>query len=216
MLTLSLGAAAPRRILVIGCHSDDIEIGCGGLLLSLAVERPDVAVTWVILAAEGEREQEARQSAEAFLAGFSRTEVVTRPFRDSFLPYVGADVKEFFEELKPVDPDLILTHARDDLHQDHHLASELTWNTFRNHLILEYEIPKYDGDLGRPNVFYNLTEEIARRKARLVCEHFASQQGKHWFDEELFLSLLRLRGMEAASPSRYAEAFYCRKLALAV
>jgi LmbE family N-acetylglucosaminyl deacetylase len=216
MLELSLGAAAPRRILVIGCHSDDIEIGCGGLLLSLAAARPDIAVTWVVLAAEGEREQEARRSAEVFLEGFATTEIVTRSFRDSFLPYVGAAVKEFFEELKPVQPDLVLTHSGHDLHQDHRLAAELTWNTFRNHAILEYEIPKYDGDLGRPNVFFNLTEDVARRKAKLVCEHFATQQGKHWFDEELFMSLLRLRGMEAGSPTRYAEAFYSRKLALAV
>lgn len=216
MLELSLGTAAPRRLLVIGCHSDDIEIGCGGLLLTLAATRPDVAVTWVVLAADGAREQEARRSAEVFLEGFTTCEVITHSFRDSFLPYIGAPVKEFFETLKTVQPDIVLTHSGHDLHQDHRLAAELTWNTFRNHLILEYEIPKYDGDLGRPNVFFNVSDEVARRKARLVCEHFATQQGKHWFDEELFLSLLRLRGMEAGSPTRYAEAFYCRKLTLVV
>jgi LmbE family N-acetylglucosaminyl deacetylase len=215
MLSFSLRAAAPRRILAIGCHSDDIEIGSGALLLSLAKTRPEVAVTWVVLAASGERELEARRSAKAFLDGFEETEVLIRGFRDSFMPYEGSEVKEFFEELKAFDPDLILTHAGHDLHQDHRLAAELTWNTFREHLILEYEIPKYDGDLGRPNVFFDVDEAVARRKAELVCSHFASQGGKHWFDEELFLSVLRLRGMESASPSRYAEGYYCRKLALA-
>jgi LmbE family N-acetylglucosaminyl deacetylase len=215
MLELSLGAAPPRRILAVGCHSDDIEIGCGGLLLTLAAAHPEIAVTWVVLAAEGEREQEARRSAEAFLAGFGDHEIVTHAFRDGFLPYSGAEVKESFEALKPIAPDLVLTHAGHDFHQDHRLAAELTWNTFRHHLILEYEIPKYDGDLGRPNVFFNLTEDVARRKVKLVCEHFTSQSAKHWFDEELFLSLLRLRGMESGSPTRHAEAFFGRKLVLA-
>ena len=216
VLELSLGlSAAPRRILAVGCHSDDIEIGCGGTLLSLAASQPDLEVTWVVLTAPGVREGEARRSAEAFTAGCARTQVVVRAFRESFMPYVGAEVKEFFEELKAFDPELVFTHAGHDLHQDHRLASELTWNTFRNHLVLEYEIPKYDGDLGRPNVFFNLAEDVARRKARLVCEHFTSQGSKHWFDEELFLSVLRLRGMESASPTRYAEAFHCRKLSLA-
>jgi len=214
MLSLSLGASAPQRILAVGCHSDDIEIGCGAMLLSLAETRPEIDVTWVVLAATGEREREARRSAEAFLNGFARADIVTRAFRDGFLPYNGAEVKEFFEELKSVRPDLVLTHAGHDLHQDHRLAAELTWNTFRHHLILEYEIPKYDGDLGRPNVFFAVAEDVARRKARLVCEHFVSQGEKHWFDEELFLSILRLRGMEAGSATRYAEAYYCRKLSL--
>jgi LmbE family N-acetylglucosaminyl deacetylase len=215
MLGLSLGSAA-KRILAIGCHSDDIEIGCGALLLALAKTRPDVSVTWVVLTTAGDREVEARKSAAVFLEGFADTNVITRQFRDGFLPYSGPGVKEFFEELKAAEPDLIFTHASHDLHQDHRLASELTWNTFRNHLILEYEIPKYDGDLGRPNVFMVVEEEIARRKAALVCEHFATQREKHWFDEELFLSVLRLRGMEAGSPTRYAEAYYSRKLVLIV
>ena len=215
MLSLSLGNVTRRRILAIGCHADDIEIGCGGTLLSLVEQGSPLDITWVVLTAEGQREREARASAVAFLGGAQRLEIITRPFRDGFLPYIGAEVKEFLEDLKGVEPDLVFTHAGHDLHQDHRLVSQLTWNTFRNHLILEYEIPKYDGDFDRPNVFFNLSEQTAQRKAELICRQFASQGGKHWFDEELFLSVLRLRGMEAGSPTRYAEGFYCRKLVLA-
>ena len=206
-----------RRVLALGSHSDDIEIGCGATLLALTRARPEVEVTWVVLGAEGEREREARASAEAFLRAASRSEVVVHGFRDGFFPYVGGDVKDVFEELKSrLEPDLILTHARHDLHQDHRLVCELTWNTWRDHLILEYEIPKYDGDLGTPNVFVPMSEEIAREKVRLVLEAFESQTAKHWFDEELFLGLMRVRGMEGRSPSGYAEAFTCRKLSLLV
>jgi LmbE family N-acetylglucosaminyl deacetylase len=215
MLKLSLDGAA-RRVLAIGCHADDIEIGAGATILSLVAATPDLEITWVVLAASGAREEEARRSAEAF-AGSVGLRVIVESFRDGFLPYVGGAVKEFFERLKlEVDPDLVLTHAGDDLHQDHRLACELTWNTFRDHLIFEYEIPKYDGDLGTPNVYVELAEETARRKTRLLSEHFPSQAGKHWFDEALFLGLLRLRGMEAGARSRYAEAFRCRKLSLGV
>jgi LmbE family N-acetylglucosaminyl deacetylase len=206
-----------RRVLALGSHSDDIEIGCGATLLALTRARPEVEVTWVVLGAEGKREHEARASADAFTEAASHSEVVVHGFRDGFFPYVGGDVKDVFEELKSrLEPDLILTHARHDLHQDHRLVCELTWNTWRNNLILEYEIPKYDGDLGTPNVFVPVSEEVAREKVRLVLEAFESQSEKHWFDEELFLGLMRVRGMEGRSPSGYAEAFTCRKLSLLV
>jgi LmbE family N-acetylglucosaminyl deacetylase len=206
------GAQAPRRILALGCHADDIEIGCGATLLRMIRELPEVEITWVVLGAAGGREEEARQSAAAFL-GEAHGEVVVHDFRDGFFPYVGGAVKEVFEGLKALpEPDVIFTHARDDLHQDHRLACELTWNTFRDHLILEYEIPKYDGDLGRPNLFVPVSEELAREKARLLSDGFPSQHGKRWFDPQTFLGLMRLRGMEAGASTGYAEAFTCRKL----
>jgi LmbE family N-acetylglucosaminyl deacetylase len=212
-------AEAPRlrSVLALGSHSDDIEIGCGATLLALSRARPEVEITWVVLGAEGEREREARASAEAFMAAATHSEVVVHGFRDGFFPYTGGEVKDVFEELKSrLDPDVILTHARHDLHQDHRLVCELTWNTWRDHLILEYEIPKYDGDLGTPNVFVPVSEEIAREKVKLVLDAFKSQTEKHWFDEQLFLGLMRVRGMEGRSPSGYAEAFTCRKLSLLV
>jgi LmbE family N-acetylglucosaminyl deacetylase len=214
----ALGLAALERIrsvLAIGCHADDIEIGGGGTVLSLTKANPDCEVVWVVLAAPGKRGDEARSSAEAFLASASVRRVEVHDFRDGFLPYRGLEVKELFEELKGrVDPQLVLTHTRDDLHQDHRLACELTWNTFRNHLILEYEIPKVDGDLGRPNVFVPLTEAIVEEKLSLLEQHFPSQATKHWFDRDTFAGLMRLRGMEAVAPERYAEGFTGRKLVL--
>jgi LmbE family N-acetylglucosaminyl deacetylase len=203
-------APSPRRVLAVGCHADDLEIGCGGTLLALTHARPDLHVTWVVLAAPDARGEEARSSAEQFLAAAGSAEVLVHQFRDGFLPYSGGEVKEVFETLKAVEPDVILTHTRHDLHQDHRLACELTWNTFRDHLILEFEIPKYDGDLGTPNVFVPLGQEVVAEKLRLVREGFPSQDGKHWFDDELLRSVMRLRGMECAA--RYAEAFTCRKL----
>lgn len=216
MLGFSLEALARpiERVLAIGCHADDIEIGCGGTLIALSRARPGLALTWVVLAAPGDRAAEARASAQAFLADADVLDVRIHEFRDGFLPYVGGEVKEVFEELKEVRPDLVFTHTRHDLHQDHRLACELTWNTFRNHLILEYEIPKYDGDLGSPNVFVPLEEFLVEEKLRVLRDHYASQHSKHWFDDELFRGLMRLRGMESAS--RYAEAFTCRKLTLLV
>jgi LmbE family N-acetylglucosaminyl deacetylase len=214
MLSLTPAGPALRRVLVIGCHPDDPEIGCGATVLALTRERPEIELTWVVLAASGERATEARASAEGFLANASRADVVLHEFRDGFMPYRGEQVKEVFEELKGVDPDLVLTHARADLHQDHRLACELTWNTFRDHLVLEYEIPKVDGDMGVPNVFVPVSEELAREKVSRLLDAFASQRGKHWFDAEVFLGLMRLRGMECRSPSGYAEAFYARKVPL--
>jgi LmbE family N-acetylglucosaminyl deacetylase len=215
VLNFPLSGGPPLSVLALGSHADDIEIGCGASLLALTRTRPDVEVTWVVLGAHGEREREARTSAEAFVNGAAKSEIVVHGFRDGFFPYVGGDVKDVFEALKSrLDPDLILTHARHDLHQDHRLVCELTWNTWRHHLILEYEVPKYDGDLGAPNVFVPVSEELAREKTRLIADAFVSQQDKHWFDENVFLGLMRVRGMEAPSPSGYAEAFVCRKLSL--
>jgi LmbE family N-acetylglucosaminyl deacetylase len=213
MLSFDLRGTIPgiARVLAIGCHADDIEIGCGGTLLTIARGNPDVQVTWVVLTADGPRVNEAKSSAAAFLGDLDSDVRVLR-HRETFLPYDGAEVKESFEELKAVEPDLIFTHTRSDLHQDHRLACELTWNTFRDHLILEYEVPKYDGDLGAPNLFVPLDQSVVADKLRLLHEHFPSQAERHWFDDELFRGLMRLRGMESAT--EYAEAFTCRKLLL--
>jgi LmbE family N-acetylglucosaminyl deacetylase len=203
------------RVLAIGCHCDDIEIGCGGTILKLIAEGAVSEIRWVVLSGDGERGDEARRSADAILEGSPASEVVVRDFTDGFFPYEGQRVKDFFEEHKAdFSPDVIFTHQRNDLHQDHRLCSELTWNTFRDHLILEYEVPKYDGDMGAPNVFVPLEEEIRRRKIDHLMGHFGSQRSKRWFTEELFSSMLRLRGMECNSPSSYAEAFFCRKAVL--
>jgi LmbE family N-acetylglucosaminyl deacetylase len=218
VLNFSLpGGPRVRQVLALGSHADDIEIGCGASLLSLVRGRPDVEVTWVVLGAEGVREREARASAAAFIGGADRSNVVVQGFRDGFFPYVGAEVKDVFEDLKGrFEPDVIFTHTRHDLHQDHRLVCELTWNTWRDHLILEYEIPKYDGDLGTPNLFVPISQELAREKVKLLHDLFESQSTKHWFDEELFLGLMRIRGMEGCSPSGYAEAFTCRKSSLVI
>jgi LmbE family N-acetylglucosaminyl deacetylase len=213
-LRLSDGDQPVRRVLALGAHADDIEIGCGATLLLLRRTSP-IEVTWVVFAADGVRGEEARASAEAFLIRPESISIETHHFRDGYLPYVGAEVKDVFEELKGrVEPDVILTHTRHDLHQDHRLLCELTWNTWRDHLILEYEVPKYDGDFGTPNVFMPVPEKLAREKTGLIANSFASQRDKHWFDEELFLGVMRLRGMEVRAPSGYAEAFTCRKLSL--
>ncbi|MGH7333746.1 MAG: PIG-L deacetylase family protein [Candidatus Rokuibacteriota bacterium] len=215
MLTLSLRQASPTpsHVLCLGAHSDDIEIGCGGAMLSLLEASPPLTVTWVVFGAQGMRVEEARQSAESFLAAAVKREIVIHGFCDGFFPYAGAQIKETFEALKArISPDLVFTHYRHDLHQDHRLIAELTWNTFRDHLVLEYEIPKYDGDLGVPNLFVPLDDALCRRKIDTILTSFASQRDKPWFSEDLFRSLLRLRGMECNAPSTYAEAFYVRKL----
>jgi LmbE family N-acetylglucosaminyl deacetylase len=216
MLRLQLfdGGEPVRHVLALGAHADDIEIGCGATLLALQ-RSFQLDVTFVVFSADGVRENEARASAEAFLAGAGNVSVDCHRIRDGYLPHLAAEVKDVFEELKArVEPDVIFTHTRHDLHQDHRLVCELTWNTWRDHLILEYEVPKYDGDLGTPNLFVPVSEEHAREKTGLILASFASQLDKHWFDEELFLGLMRLRGMEARAPSGYAEAFSCRKLVL--
>ena len=201
------------RLLCVGAHSDDIEIGCGGTILRLLEENPEVGVRWVVLGAAEQRVNEAVESANLFLADARRKEITIKGFRDGFFPYIGAEIKDFFEELKrECSPDLILTHYRQDLHQDHRLVSELTWNTFRNHLILEYEIVKYDGDIGSPNFFVHLSDSICRKKVQNIVKCFASQKHKNWFTEDAFLSILRLRGLESNAPHRYAEGYYCRKI----
>jgi LmbE family N-acetylglucosaminyl deacetylase len=215
-LNLGRGTPGKLKILCVGSHSDDIEIGCGGTILSLLEQNPDSVVHWVVFSATGIRRKEALQSAELF-AGSHLKEPILKTFQDGFMPYCGAEVKSVFEnDLKGLSPDLILTHSGRDAHQDHRLISELTWNTFRDHLILEYEIPKYDGDLAQPSVFVPLTAEVCDRKLSYLMEAFKSQQTKRWFEKETFLSLMRLRGMECNAPSRYAEAFYCRKLQLSL
>jgi LmbE family N-acetylglucosaminyl deacetylase len=218
MLGLRLNEASLEgnlRVLAIGAHADDIEIGCGGTLLRLAETNPEAEVVWVVLTGDDERGEEARRSAADFAGGFAASQVVLGGFRDGFLPYGGGEVKQLFEDLKAtISPDLIFTHQRADLHQDHRLACELTWNTWRDHLILEYEIPKYDGDFGVPNLFVHLDGSIVQRKVDLLLSHFGSQLDRRWFTEDLFRSLLRVRGMESNSPTGQAEAFYCRKIVL--
>jgi LmbE family N-acetylglucosaminyl deacetylase len=204
--------SSARRILALGAHPDDIEIGCGGTILRLVAERRELDVLWAVFAATPERAREARASADAFLEGAATAKVVVRNHRDGFLPYSGAAVKDDFEALKrEFDPDVVFTHHREDRHQDHRLVSDLAWNTWRNHLILEYEIPKYDGDLGSPNLFSWLPPSTVDRKIALILDHFQSQVGKPWFTADLFRAVARVRGMEAAAPEGLAEAFYCRK-----
>jgi len=212
---IELGLGRVGNVLCLGAHADDIEIGSGGLLLKLAQDNPDVNVRWVVFSGRGKREQEARRSARIFLQGIAQRRVVVEDFEDGFFPGDWARIKRRFERLKAAfEPDLVLTHCREDRHQDHRVVSDLTWNTFRRHLILEYEIPKYDGDLGSPNVFVRLDEKTCRTKAEVVCRSFKSQNEKHWFTPDLFMGLMRLRGMECGSPTHYAEAYYCRKLVL--
>ncbi len=216
MLPLTLGAArrAPLTVLCLGAHADDIEIGCGGTLLTLLEERPSVSVHWVVMSGAGPRAGEARRSARRVLRGARTAAIRVEAFRDGFLPYEGRAVKEVFEQLKPIEPDLIFTHFRHDLHQDHRVVCELTWNTFRDHTILEYEIPKYDGDLAHPNVYVPLSNRIRRRKIRLLMSAFPSQASKRWYSPETFDALMRIRGIECAAPEGYAEAFHGRKTVL--
>lgn len=201
-------------VLCLGAHSDDIEIGCGGTILQLTRGRPDVKLNWVVFTTDGVRAKEAAEAASLFSENcICDTQFLT--FKDGFLPTQHAAVKEHFESLKTrIQPDLILTHFRDDGHQDHRLLAELTWNTFRDHLILEYEIPKYDGDLGRPSVYVPLSSEVVEQKCFILEKVFGSQRTKRWFSRELFMSIMRIRGMECNSPSGYAEAFHARKMVL--
>jgi LmbE family N-acetylglucosaminyl deacetylase len=202
----------PLRLLCIGAHSDDLEIGCGGTVLTWLASKPAVEVTWVVLCAEGARAAEARDSARALLRRTAAHEVFIGDFRDGFLPAQYADVKSFFEDLKgKVDPDVVLTHWLQDRHQDHRLAAELTWNTWRNHLVLEYEIAKYEGDLGLPNAYVPISASLARRKVTHLGRHFSSQRSKDWFVADNFLALMRIRGMECRAASGFAEAFHVRK-----
>jgi LmbE family N-acetylglucosaminyl deacetylase len=216
-LSLSVPKGLPLKALFLGAHSDDIEIGCGGTIRQWLSAGVSLDATWIVLCAEGERAEEARGSAGDFLQGAASSRVLIGGFRDSFLPSVSGAVKEFFETFKAYPtPDVIFTHRRKDLHQDHRLTCELTYNTFRDHQVLEYEIPKWDGDLGAPNAFACVGEAAARQKVDLVLRHFGTQRGKDWFDRETFLGLMRLRGMECRAPERYAEAFYVLKAVIGI
>lgn len=204
-----------RTILCIGAHADDIEIGCGGTILKLLNQFSDIRVCWAVLSGDEQRAEEARRSAEQFLAAAAQSEVHVESFRDGYFPYVGAPIKDYFFELREqVAPDLIFTHRREDLHQDHRLVAELTWNTFRDHLILEYEIHKYEGDLGHPNLLVPLDAVTCQRKIEAILHNFPSQHDREWFSGETFWSLLRMRGIEAGSAATFAEAFHCRKMIL--
>jgi LmbE family N-acetylglucosaminyl deacetylase len=215
MLRLNLGSKDKLRVLCLGAHSDDIEIGCGGAVLNLARQFPNSEFHWIVFSAIGVRGAEAKRSANQFLSPEKLKKLGLYEFADGFLPYLGADVKKVFEQIKKdVIPDVIFTHNRDDAHQDHRTLAEMTWNTFRDHLILEYEIPKYDGDMGQPMMFVPLEKEIYERKVEILMDSFESQRVKRWFQPETFLALMRLRGMECNSASGYAEAFYTRKFVL--
>jgi LmbE family N-acetylglucosaminyl deacetylase len=215
VLDLYLGSNGALRVLCLGAHCDDIEIGCGGTILKLARAAQRTEIHWIVFSSDDGRKQEALNSAETFLFDAHTKTIIIHQLRDGFFPYLGTELKERFEELKAeISPDLILTHYRNDLHQDHRLVSELTWNTFRNHMILEYEIPKYDGDFGSPNFFVPLDEPTCRKKIDTILDAFQSQQDKGWFSRDLFKAVLRLRGMESNAPGGYAEGFYCRKAVL--
>jgi LmbE family N-acetylglucosaminyl deacetylase len=214
-LTFNKRTSESLTMLCLGSHSDDIEIGCGGTILRLAQQYPLCVFHWVVFSAIGVRESEAQRAAKLFVDPSRMKGPLLKTFRDGFMPFEGAAVKAVFEDLKhAISPDLIFTHNRKDAHQDHRLIAELTWNTFRDHFILEYEIPKYDGDLGQPNVFVPLTLELCQTKSQHIIDAFQSQHTKRWFRQDTFLSLMRLRGVECNAPGGYAEAFYCRKLVL--
>ena len=215
MLKLGLNGAAPiASFLVVGAHADDIEIGCGGALIQLLAANPGASVTWVVLSADSERAAEARLSASALLEGRAANVEIAQ-FRDGYLPHQGMAVKEYFADLQTrVSPDVIFCPSQGDAHQDHRFAAQLVHQTFRDHLILEYEIPKYDGDLGRPNVYVQLSRETVEKKIASIIEQFPSQANKDWFNAETFGALLRLRGIECRAPDGTAEAFHCGKLLL--
>jgi LmbE family N-acetylglucosaminyl deacetylase len=214
MVSISPGGPsnAPLRILCLGAHSDDIEIGCGGTVLRLLGERPGCSVDWVVFSGLAEREQEARASAAEFLAQAGRSSIIVKAFRESYFPDAWADIKGFVEELRTLEPDLILCHRRQDEHQDHRVVGELVWNTFRRHLIFEYEIPKYEGDLAPPNLFVPLSHAVAARKVELLERHFVSQRARVWFRPATFQGLMAIRGVECNAPDGWAEAFHVRKL----
>ena len=219
MLTLALDLPRDRqaKILLLGAHSDDVEIGCGATLVRLAAEQSRALIHWVVFSGIGPREHEAKASAEEFLAGFPDHRIAVHQFRDAYFPQCIGEIKDIFETLKnEISPDLIFTHHGMDRHQDHKVISDLTWNTFRNHMILEYEIPKYDGGLGDPNVFIPVTNEQCEQKIDALLRHFQTQRNKHWFSRDLFAGLMRVRGLEANSPSGLAEAFHCRKATLSL
>jgi len=202
-------------VLCIGAHSDDIEIGCGATVLRLVAENPGLVVRWLVLSGEGQRGEEAKLSAASWLAGAGGSEVLVEELPDRYFPWHGARIKDLLSSLAARwSPDLVLTHSRDDLHQDHRTVAELTWNAFRDQLVLEYEIPKWDGDLGRPNTYVPLDRETCEAKVSGLLHGFTSQHGHDWFTADTFWALMRLRGLECRAPSGFAEAFHARKLVL--
>lgn len=207
-------SSRPPNILLLGAHCDDIEIGCGGAVMRLVASYPHARIVWITLSSDDGRATETRAAAERLLAGADDSVVRIEEFRTSYFPHCGPALKDYFETLKAYSPDLILTHCRQDLHQDHRFTNELTWNTFRDQLILEYEIPKFDGDLGAPNVFFPLTRAEMKRKCDTLMECFPSQRARQWFTRDTFEALARLRGIECNAPEGYAEAFYSRKFSI--
>ena len=208
-----LELATTRNLLCLGAHADDIEVGCGGTLLRLLDEKKDLSICWVVFSARDARAEEARASAEAMIGRTASKEIIVRSYRDGFFPGRWSEIKTDLHEIaERFSPDLIFAPRLEDRHQDHRVLAELAWNAFRDHLILEYEIPKYEGDLGSPNFFVPLTEEACRRKVRSVIDGFPSQREKRWFTDDTFWALLRLRGVESNSPTRFAEGFTCRKM----
>jgi LmbE family N-acetylglucosaminyl deacetylase len=216
MLTLPIAPKpdSPLRVLCLGAHSDDIEIGCGGTILKLIdTYRDAIEFCWVVFSGSAQRAAEASASAGKFLHDVAKKNVILKNFRDGYFPYIGGEIKDVFEWLKPqFAPDIVLTHYRNDRHQDHRTISDLTWNTYRNHFILEYEVPKFDGDLGSPNYFVTLPSRIFERKNAIILESFSSQSEKHWLTQDTLTALLRLRGIETGGTGTHAEAFYARKL----
>jgi len=212
-LTLLKNARQNCRILCLGAHSDDIEIGCGGTILELLRLYRRLEFHWVVFTSGAQREREARRSADLFLKGAAKKTVTVLDYRNGFFPFVGVPIKEYFEKLKAdTSPDVIFTHTREDLHQDHRIINQLTWNTWRNHMILEYEIPKYDGDLRTPNFYVPFDRKIGERKIKYLMECFGTQRDKQWFTPDTFAGLMRIRGIEVNSAGKFAEGFYARKM----
>ncbi|MEO4001484.1 PIG-L deacetylase family protein [Mesorhizobium sp. CAU 1732] len=210
------GGNRPLSILCFGAHSDDIEIGLGGTILTLIETNADLEVYWCVCSASGKRADEAEASANAFIGNGARQHLEFGNFEDSYFPSQSPQIKQWMVDIRArTTPDVVFTHTRDDAHQDHREVCELTWNVFRDQLILEYEIPKWDGDVGRPNMYSPISREHMDRKIDLLETHFGSQRSKDWFDDELFRGLARIRGMECRAPDRYAEGFYMRKGMLA-
>ena len=216
MLKLDLGInGRALKLLCLGAHSDDLEIGCGGTLLEWLRTYPSVEVTWVVMSASGQRAAEARRSANALLKTARRAKVVLHELPDGHFPAHFGEAKKAFEALKAAEkPDVIFSHRLEDRHQDHRLLAELAWQTWRSHLILEYEVPKYEGDLGQPNLFVPVSARIGKRKVEHLMRHFASQRSRAWFAPTTFFGLMHLRGVECRAPSGFAEAHHLRKAVL--
>jgi LmbE family N-acetylglucosaminyl deacetylase len=215
VISVSLGEKdAPLRALCLGAHCDDIEIGCGGTILQLCGEK-GLEVSWIVFSSDPQRAAEARAGAGLFLAKAVHHDVEILDFRERYFPYQAVEIKEYFDGLgERVHPEVIFTHFRDDRHQDHRLISELTYNTFRDHFILEYEIPKYDGDIGQPNCYVHIDNQTAKQKLGYIDSAFLSQRHRPWFSTQTFEALMRIRGIESRAPDGLAEAFHVRKLVI--